>query len=453
MSPSSPTFPADFRWGVATSSYQIEGATRADERGPSIWDTFTLTPRKVKGGDTGEVACDHYRLWRQDLDLMAEFGIGAYRFSVAWPRVFPEGVGWLNEKGLDFYDRLVDGLLERGIEPHVTLYHWDLPQRLQDVGGWLSRDVVDAFTAYADAVTARLGDRVASYATLNEPWCSAFLGYTAGEHAPGMTDRAKGLQAAHHLLLAHGAALEPMRANAPGAEHGIVLNLNPAYPASDTPEDRAAADRFDLFFNRWYLDPILKGAYPADAWEGYGDAVPDVRDGDLEVVSRAIDFLGVNYYSRMVAEDAPGAPWPAVGAASFEAERTVMGWEVYPEGLTDLLVRLHREYDAPALVVTENGAAYPDEVEGGTVRDGERISYFERHLEAVRAALDEGVDVRGYFAWSFLDNFEWAHGYGRRFGLVYVDYETQTRIPKDSARWYASFIARQPGRRAEVAAR
>lgn len=451
--PSSLPFPADFRWGVATSSYQIEGATRADERGPSIWDTFCLTPRKVIGGDTGDVACDHYHLWRQDLDLMAELGIRAYRFSVAWPRVFPEGVGWRNEKGLDFYDRLVDGLIERGIEPHVTLYHWDLPQRLQDVGGWLSRDIVDAFASYADAVTARLGDRVASYATLNEPWCSAFLGYDNGEHAPGMTDRAKGLQAAHHLLLAHGAALEPMRANAPKAQHGIVLNLNPAYPASDTSEDRAAARRFDGFFNRWYLDPILRGEYPQDAWEGYGDAVPDVRDGDLAVMSRPIDFLGVNYYSRMVANDAPGAPWPAAGGASFEAERTDMGWEVYPEGLTDLLIRLKRDYDPPPIYVTENGAAYPDELDGGRVRDSERIRYFERHLAAIHAAMCEGVDVRGYFAWSFLDNFEWAFGYSKRFGLVYVDYETQTRIPKDSARWYAAFIAAQHESRREVASR
>lgn len=435
--------PSDFRWGVATSSYQIEGAVREDERGPSIWDTFCRTPRKVVGGDTGDVACDHYHRWPQDLDLMEELGVQAYRFSISWPRVFPEGTGWLNPKGLDFYDRLVDGLLARGIEPWVTLYHWDLPQKLQDTGGWLDRGVVDAFVGYAEAVTKRLGDRVAAYATLNEPWCSAFLGYEKGEHAPGFGSRAMGLRAAHHLLLAHGSALEVMRSHAPNARHGIVLNLNPTYPASAAPEDAEAAYRFDGFFNRWYLDPILRGAYPEDAWEGYGDDVPDVVAGDLEIIGRPIDFLGVNYYSRAVVADDPHASWPAARGVAVEAERTDMGWEVYPQGLTDLLVRLDRDYALPPVYITENGGAWPDELVDGSVRDPARIEYLAQHIAAVQEAMRQGVDVRGYFAWSLLDNFEWALGYSKRFGLVYVDYETQERIPKESARWYADLIARQ----------
>ena len=440
---STSTFPHGFRWGVATASYQIEGAVDEDGRGPSIWDTFCATPGKVDRGDTGEVACDHYHRWQHDLDVMRDLGVNAYRFSIAWPRVIPAGNGPVNEPGLDFYDRLVDGLLERGIEPHATLYHWDLPQALEEAGGWPGRGIVDAFVAYADAVTKRLGDRVRSYATLNEPWCSAFLGYVLGEHAPGRTDRALGLQAAHHLLLAHGSALDVMRTNAPGALHGVVVNLYPVHPASDAPADEAAAQRFDGFFNRWYLDALLKGAYPSDAWQGYGVDAPLVEAGDMAIISRPLDFLGVNYYTRMVVADEPGDPWPAARPVSFEAERTAMGWEVYPQGLTDLLARLARDYTLPPLLITENGAAYPDVLADGTVDDAERISYLRRHIEAVRQALAQGVDVRGYFAWSLLDNFEWARGYSQRFGLVYVDFHSQARLPKRSARWYADFIAQQ----------
>lgn len=435
-------FPPDFVWGVATSSYQIEGATSADGRGPSIWDTFSATPGMVAGGGTGEVACDHYRRWGHDVDLMARLGIGAYRFSVAWPRVIPRGTGAVEQHGLDFYDRLVDALLERGIAPYATLYHWDLPQPLQDAGGWPERDIVDAFVAYADVVTARLGDRVAAYATLNEPWCSAFLGYSVGQHAPGLTDPALGLQAAHHLLLAHGSALEVMRANAPAAKHGIVLNLIPAYPASETPEDAAAARGFDGFFNRWYLDPILRGHYPEDVWEGYGDIVPEVRDGDLARIATPIDFLGVNYYSRAVMAHDPNAPWPGFRQLPFDTPPTDMGWEVYPKGLSDLLLRVQREYAPPPMYVTENGAAYPDELRDGAVDDPLRVAFFEQHVAALHDAIQQGADVRGYFAWSLMDNFEWQHGYGMRFGLVHVDYETQVRTPKRSATWYARLIER-----------
>ena len=435
-------FPKDFVWGVATAAFQIEGANREDGRGISIWDTFCDTPGKVLNGDTGEVACDHYHRWEQDLDLMKELGVDAYRFSVAWPRIIPDGTGAINEAGLDFYDRLVDGMLERGITPYCTLYHWDLPQALEDQGGWTNRAIVDAFVNYADVLTKRLGDRVAAYATLNEPWCSAMLGYFIGEHAPGHKNIKEGLQAAHHLLLAHGAALPVMRANAPQARHGIVLNLNPAYPFKNTEEDKLAAERYDGFFNRWYLDPLFKGSYPQDMWEGYAENVPDVQEGDLEIMSTPIDFMGVNYYSRAVLEYQEG-DFPNFRNPQFEAERTDMGWEVYPQGLTDLLVRLDQDYDIPPIYITENGAAYPDPEDAGFVNDTDRIHYLERHFEALNEAIRQGVDVRGYFAWSFMDNFEWAWGYTKRFGIVHVDYDTQKRTPKASARWYADFISQR----------
>ena len=435
-------FPANFVWGTATASYQIEGAVAEDGRGPSIWDTFAATPGTIDDGSTGAVACDHYHRWEQDLDLMQRLGVGAYRFSIAWPRVIPAGTGAVNQAGLDFYDRLVDGLLERGIAPFATLYHWDLPQPLQDAGGWPDRGIVDAFVAYADAVTRRLGDRVAYYATMNEPWCTAFLGYALGEHAPGLRDGGLALRAAHHVLLAHGAALEVMGANAPAAQHGIVLNLNPAYPASDATDDLAAARRFDGFFNRWFLDALLKGRYPDDAWQGYGAAVPHVEDGDLAIIARPLDFLGVNYYNRTIVTSDPSVPWPAVRAVPFDSAPTDMGWEVYPQGLTELLLRVQRDYAPPPMYITENGAAYPDVLRDGAVDDADRIAYLEQHVAAVHAAIERGADVRGYFAWSLMDNFEWARGLAKRFGLVYVDYATQTRIPKRSANWYADLIAR-----------
>jgi len=446
-----PTFPPGFRWGVATASYQIEGAVAEDGRGPSIWDTFCATPGKVANGDTGDVACDHYHRWEDDLELMQRLGVQAYRFSVAWPRVIPAGTGAINAKGLDFYDRLVDGLLARGIEPFATLYHWDLPQPLQDAGGWPWRGIVEPFVAYADAVTRRLGDRVRGYATLNEPWCSAHLGYHFGEHAPGLRDPALALAASHHLLLAHGSALPAMRANAPGAMHGTVLNLYPVHPASPSEADAAAARRFDGFFNRWFLDPLLLGRYPADLWAAYGDDARAVEDGDLEVIARPLDFLGVNYYSRSIVAADPGPQGLTMAPPPPGAERTEMGWEVYPQGLTELLVRLDRDYDLPPVFITENGAAYPDAVGAdGRVEDADRVRFLARHFAALADAVARGVDVRGYFAWSLLDNFEWSHGYDKRFGLVHVDYATQARTPKRSALWYADFIARQRAAAAEV---
>ena len=435
-------FPPNFTWGVATAAFQIEGATQEDGRGASIWDTFCATPGKVENGDTGEVACDHYHRWRGDLDLIQSLNVGAYRFSVAWPRILPEGTGRVNEKGLDFYDRLVDGLLERGLEPHATLYHWDLPRALQDEGGWVSRGVVDAFVNYADLVTARLGDRVHAYATLNEPWCSAMLGHYLGEHAPGLKDRKKALQAAHHLLLAHGAALPVMRENAPGAQHGVVLNFTPSYPVSGDPQDERAARLFDGFFNRWFLEPLVQAAYPEDMWEVYGEDVPEVHAGDLATISAPLDFLGVNYYSRAVTAHDPDGEPPRFKGVSVGGEHTDMGWEVFPQGLTDLLVRLDKDYpNLPPLLITENGAAYPDRLESGEVKDDNRIQYLKTHLGAVAEAMARGADVRGYFAWSLMDNFEWAFGYDKRFGLVYVDYETLERIPKASAKWYTETVA------------
>ena len=437
------TFPKTFTWGVATSSYQIEGAINEDGRKPSIWDTFSNTPGKTHNGDSGAVACEHYHRWQDDLDLIKSLGVNAYRFSVAWPRIKPDGTGPTNPKGLEFYDRLVDGMLERGIKPFCTLYHWDLPQVLEDAGGWLNRDTVDAFVEYADVVTGALGDRVTSYATLNEPWCSAFLGYAIGHHAPGIQDMKKSLQATHHLLLAHGSALPVMRANAPEAQHGIVLNLMQVYPETQSAADVEAARRFDAFHDLLYLDPLFKGSYPQDVIEGLGDLAPDVQDGDLKTIAAPIDFLGLNYYTPAFVKDAPDAPYPhAEGVEHDNVERTDMGWEVYPQGLEDLLLRLKRDYDLP-LFITENGAAYPDELENNHVHDSARVRYFEQHLNATANAIAKGADVRGYFAWSLMDNFEWAFGYDKRFGIVHVDFNTQVRTLKDSAHYYRDVIKQQ----------
>ena len=435
------SFPSSFRWGVATAAYQIEGAAQEDGRGQSIWDVFASLPGNVHKGHNGDVACNHYHLWEDDLDLMQALGVDVYRFSVAWPRIFPEGRGEVNNQGLDFYDRLVDAMLARGLEPYCTLYHWDLPQALP--GGWLNRDTVDAFVVYADVLSERLGDRVTAYTTLNEPWCSAFLGYYTGEHAPGQKNLQASLQAAHHLLLAHGSALEVMRANAPAAQHGIVLNLSQIYPATDTPEDIEAARRFDGLNNLWYLDPLFKGSYPQDIWESLGANVPQVQAGDLERIAAPLDYLGQNYYTAaFIAHESSGG-WPNLRSLSHpEAERTAMGWEVYPQGLTDMLLRLHHDYHIP-LYVTENGAAYDDGIEDGQVHDHARKHYLQRHIQAVHEAIALGADVRGYFAWSLLDNFEWAYGYSKRFGLVHVDYDSQVRTLKDSAHWYRDFVAQQ----------
>jgi beta-glucosidase len=436
------SFPSDYIWGVATSSYQIEGAVTEDGRGPSIWDTFCAEPGRIRDGSSGAVACDHYHRWPADLDLIRDLGVNAYRFSIAWPRIFPQGRGKLETRGLDFYERLVDGLLERGLQPWATLYHWDLPQALQDRGGWVNRDTAHAFADYADVISSRLGERVHAYATLNEPWCSAYLGYEQGEHAPGLNDRRQHLQASHNLLLAHGLALPALRGNAPAAAHGIVLNLNPAYPGTDSDVDRAAARRFDGFFNRWYLDPLFRGHYPQDVWDGYGADVPQVEPGDLEVINAPVDFLGVNYYSPTVVSDAPGSSWPAIRDVPRAVPRTAMGWEIRPQALTELLVRLKADYRLPPVYITENGAAFDDQLVAGRIADEQRTDYLRSHLQALTAAAEAGAPAAGYFAWSLLDNFEWAYGYTERFGLVHVDFETQNRTLKSSAEWYRDFIGR-----------
>jgi beta-glucosidase len=429
-------FPRGFVWGVATSAYQIEGAAREDGRGDSIWDTFCRRPGAIKDGSSGDVACDHYHRAEADVELIATLGIPAYRFSIAWPRVQPLGAGEWNEPGFAFYDRLVDSLLARGIAPHVTLYHWDLPQALQDHGGWTSRDTACRFAEYAAEVARRLGDRVASIATLNEPWVVATLGHEAGIFAPGETSRKAAMQASHHLLLGHGLALAALRAQRVAPPLGIVLNQSPVHAATDSAEDLAKARLDDGLVIRWYMDPLLLGSYPPDVLSFLGPDAPPVRDGDMDIIRAPLDFLGVNYYTRNVS--GTGAPTQPMHP---EREVTDMGWEVFPAGLTELLTRLHADYRLPPVYITENGAAYPDRLVDGRVDDVARIRYLRSHLEALADARDAGVDVRGYFVWSLLDNFEWADGCSKRFGIVHVDYGTQRRTPKASAFWYRDLLA------------
>jgi beta-glucosidase len=448
-----PLFPADFLWGVSTSAYQIEGATQEDGRGASIWDTFVATPGTIFQGQTAEVAADHYHRYQEDVALMAELGLNAYRFSLAWPRILPEGTGAVNQRGLDFYDRLVDALLEKDIQPLATLYHWDLPLPLYQRGGWLSRETAYAFADYAEVVARRLGDRVKWWLTHNEPWCSAFLGYGVGIHAPGVRDVQSACVVAHHVLLSHGLALPRMRVHAqPNAQMGIALNLYPIYPADDTPETQAAAARADAFCNRWFLDPLYQAKYPEGFFADLGVAGPTIEAGDLATIAAPTDFLGVNYYSRKVVRALPpGASKDPFAPGGYEevvvpgAAYTQMGpgWEIYPQGLRDVLARVHREYQPGQMLVTENGAAFEDKWNGdGRVPDLERAEYLRQHLEAMGQALAQGVPLGGYFLWSLLDNFEWAEGYSKRFGIVYVDYQTQRRVVKDSGHWYADFIAR-----------
>jgi len=432
-------FPDGFVWGTATASFQIEGGR--EERGDCIWDDFCRWPGKVHQGDTGDVADDHYHRFRQDVALMAELGQNAYRFSVSWPRVLPEGVGQVNEKGLDFYQQLVDELLARGIEPYVTLYHWDLPSALQRLGGWAARDTAYRFRDYVALVADRLGDRVKTWITHNEPWVVAFVGHLQGRHAPGWEDLALALQVGHHTILSHGLAVEALRARAGSDTRvGITLNFSPAYPASDRPEDVAAAWRHDGFANRWFLDPIFRGQYPEDIWDAFGYRVPRVAPDDMAIGSPPIDFLGVNYYTRAVVQHDEES-WLGYRTLRPEGEYTAMDWEVFPQGLTDLLLRLTRDYGAPPLYITENGCAYEDIVsDDGQVHDPQRVAYLRKHLAAAHAAIEQGAPLKGYFLWSLLDNFEWALGYSRRFGIVYVDYATLRRIPKDSARFYSSVM-------------
>jgi beta-glucosidase len=430
-------FPKDFLWGTATASYQIEGAAQEDGRLPSIWDTFSRTPGCVINGDTGDVACDHYHRYKEDVALIADLGVHAYRFSVAWPRVLPDGTGAVNQSGLDFYSRLVDELLERGVLPHLTLYHWDLPQTLQDRGGWASRDSVAAFVNFADVVSRKLADRVKYWTTINEPWCVAFLGNQIGAHAPGLQDLPTAVRVSHHVMLGHGEAVGVLRAN--GAEKvGIVLNPTHVMAATDTPEDRAAAWRHDGYINRWWLDPLFKGSYPMDMLEWLGE--PPVENGDMEKIHQPLDFLGVNYYQRSLIARNDDDPVLQTQELKPPGEYTAQNWEVYPPGLYYLLKRIARDYNPPPLYVTENGAAYDDELIDGHVHDEKRRAYLQAHFEQALQARNEGVDLRGYFVWSLMDNFEWAWGYDKRFGIVYVDYATQQRTLKDSALWYKDVI-------------
>jgi beta-glucosidase len=433
-------FGPDFKLGVATSSYQIEGAAAEDGRKPSIWDTFSHTAGKTKGGHTGDVACDHYHRMPEDVALLAWLGVDAYRFSIAWPRVLPDGRGSINEAGLDFYDQLVDALLERGISPAATLYHWDLPAALP--GGWLSRDTVDAFAEYAGVVSRRLGDRVGLWLTHNEPWCQAFLGYELGLFAPGHRNLAEALTCAHHLLVSHGLAVQALRAEIK-APVGIALNFMPTHPATDGAEDRAAARRLDGYFNRWFAEPVAGRGYPSDMVELYGARMPEILPGDDDLMRAPIDVMGINYYERaVVAHHESGG---------FLQERRVRDTglahtadrEIYPPGLAEVARWLHRDLGFARLAVTENGAAFPDAVDAdGEVHDAERVAFLQQHLDVIRAARVEGLPIEACFVWSLLDNFEWSEGYSLRYGICHVDFETQRRVPKDSARFLRSLSQR-----------
>ncbi len=445
--------PADFTWGVATAAYQIEGAVAEDGRSPSIWDTFSHTPGKVDNGDTGDIACDHYHRVPEDIGLVKQVGADAYRFSIAWPRVVPGGDGPVNKAGLDFYDRLVDGLLEAGVTPFATLYHWDLPQVLQDRGGWTVRETSEHFAAYASHVVERVGDRVKDWATLNEPLCSAWIGHLEGRMAPGLTDLTAAVHASYHLHLGHGLAVQAIRAASSDARVGIVNNLSPIEPASASEADLAAARRADGHINRWWLDPVLGRGYPQDMVELYGVELP-VRPGDLETIAAPLDWVGLNYYFRQIVTADPSGPAPHFTQVPVsDARHTYMDWEVHADGLEQLLLRLTEEYGVERVYVTENGSAYQDTVAAdGSVHDPERVRYLEEHLAACARAVAKGAPLAGYFAWSLLDNFEWAYGYDKRFGLVHVDYATQRRTVKSSGRRYAELIREHAGRRAGLPA-
>jgi beta-glucosidase len=440
-----PQFPPGFRFGVATSAFQIEGATDADGRGESIWDRFCAEPGNVLDGDTGAVACDHYRRYESDLDLIAGLGLDCYRFSIAWPRVVPAGSGPVNQRGLDFYRRLVDAVLERGLRPLATLYHWDLPQPLEDLGGWLNRDTALRFAEYAAIVFDALGDRLDDWVTQNEPWVTAVEGYAEGKKAPGLTDWPASLAAAHHLLLSHGLAAQAFDAARPdNGRIGIALNLAPMLPAGEG--DVAAARRADGFHNRWYLDPLLVGTYPGDMlvfYESRGVDFGFVADGDAAVIGAPTDFLGVNYYSIGRVADAGKANFLGLEFERVSAPVTAMGWEIAPEHFEHLLVRLDVEYGKPRILITENGAAFDDMLLNGHVYDIDRVRFLQEHLAAVARAIAAGADVEAYYLWSLLDNFEWESGYRPRFGIVHVDYATQRRRWKQSALWYRDFVCSQ----------
>ena len=447
-------FPEGFLWGVATSAYQIEGSVDVDGRGPSIWDTYSHMPGKIDGGGTGDVACDHYRRWREDVDLIASLDVNAYRFSIAWPRIFPTGAGPVEQRGLDHYSRLIDALLERGVEPVVTLYHWDLPQALEDEGGWRNRDTVERFAEYAATCFETYGDRVQWWLTINEPWIVGLLGYLHGLHAPGYKDDVLGeVTVFHHLLLAHGRAVQELRKLGGGGRIGLAPNLSPHYPASDDPEDIAVSHASDGYVNRWFLDPVFKGSYPDDMRARYEELLGPldlIGDGDLATIAQPTDYLGVNYYSSRVMQAVPGdRPWPWVVIVPDDAEttggftdgvaRTEAGTPIVPSALTDLLVRIRDDYGPVPIMITENGAVFPE-----PLHDERRVRFLDDHVAALHDAIEQGVPVVGYCHWSLLDNFEWKLGYAQRFGLVHVDYDTLERTVKDSGRAYAE-IARRNG--------
>lgn len=437
-------FPPHFIWGTASSAYQIEGAWNEAGKGLSIWDTFSHTPGKIFLNQNGDVAIDHYHRYQEDIGLMKEMGLGAYRFSVSWPRVIPAGTGQINSQGLDFYDHLVDELLNRGITPILTLYHWDLPQALQDQGGWQNRGTADAFCEYAACMARKLGDRVPYWITHNEPFVAAMAGHFTGEHAPGIQNPVAAFLSTHHLLLSHGKAVQILRAELPAeAKIGITLNLSPVHAASNKLEDQQAARRYDAILNRTFLDPVLLGRYPEELGEIIGPLSGQIDMNDLSNIAQPLDFLGINYYSRAVVQSDPNFPLLHASEIQPVGNEYSMMWEIYPAGIYELLTRIHHDYPSLPLFITENGIPVPDDVDfDGRVRDERRTRYIHRHLCQVHRAISEGVPVMGYLCWSFADNFEWALGYRMRFGLVFVNFETQQRIIKDSGRWFSEIIKR-----------
>jgi beta-glucosidase len=440
----SPMLDKAFTFGVATSSFQIEGATNVDGRCPSIWDTFCETKRNIRDGSNGSVACDHYSLWEGDIDLIGSLNVDAYRLSFSWPRIIKDRKGTINPAGLKFYSKIINRLLEKGIQPFVTLYHWDLPQYLEDRGGWLNRETAYAFSEYANVVSDYFGDDIAVYSTLNEPWCSSILSYSLGVHAPGYKNRKMAYQAAHHLLLGHGLAMQKLKKNAPQAKHGIVLNFSPAFPATNSFADKQATDLADAEFGHWFIQPLLERKYPQTIMNVFPNDMPLILPGDMDIISEPLDYLGINYYSRQIVKQADvssSAPYEIVD--QVDAEKTDMGWEIYPDGLFHILKSLNETYQLPPVYITENGMACADQVEDGKVNDLQRIEYFQNHLNAVHRAIVDGVIIKGYFAWSLMDNFEWAEGYLKRFGLVYIDYQNQKRILKQSALAFRDFLAKR----------
>ena len=449
--PENKTFPRDFKWGTATSSYQIEGAPTAGGKGPSVWDTFSHIEGKIKNGDTGDMACDHYHLWRDDIGLLKKLGVNAYRFSISWPRIFPTGKeNEPNQIGLDFYSRLVDALLENQITPFITLNHWDIPQGLEDIGGWTERNIVHDFVKYSYHVSKHLGDRVRNWITHNEPWCVSYLGYIEGHKPPGLINKwSKSLATAHHLLLSHGMAIPEIRNNSKQSEIGITLNLNTAIPASGSTYDEDACRFFDGQFNRLYLNPLYNNEYPDDVFEYLKTKnlisesdLNFIKQGDLNIISTKTDFLGVNYYSRAVIRNEEIDEKNNLPRNVDMGSKTDFGWEIYPPGIYDLLMKLKKEYKVQNIYITENGCSYGDGPNSeGKINDKRRIEYYRSHLTELKRAIEDGAPCNGYFAWSLMDNFEWAQGFSQRFGLIWVDFETLERIPKDSYYWYKKYIS------------